>query len=111
MNNSQYFDELETRDPEQRERDLLARLPVQIRNAQQNALAFADILAGHDPAQVNSRSALAKLPVVRKSELLDLQKKNPPLGGLTTSPLSGVRRVFASPGPIYEPEADKEAAA
>lgn len=108
MNDSQYFDGLETREPELREHDLFAKLPAQIENAQQNAPAFTRLLRGCSASDITSRSALAQLPVLRKSELLDLQKASRPFGGLVTTPLKSVRRVFASPGPIYEPEADKE---
>jgi phenylacetate-CoA ligase len=47
---------------------------------------------------------LAELPLTRKSELIDLQRRDPPFGGFVTAPMSSLRRVFMSPGPIYEPE-------
>jgi phenylacetate-CoA ligase len=47
---------------------------------------------------------LAKLPVTRKSELVELQRQAMPFGGLVTRPPGTLRRVFASPGPIYDPE-------
>jgi phenylacetate-coenzyme A ligase PaaK-like adenylate-forming protein len=47
---------------------------------------------------------LAELPLTRKSELIELQRQVPPFGGLTAAPISSLRRVFVSPGPIYEPE-------
>jgi phenylacetate-coenzyme A ligase PaaK-like adenylate-forming protein len=104
----QYFDTLETRDPELRERALLAALPRQIAHAKANAPAFARILADVEPAAVASRAALARLPVTRKSELLELQKASRPFGGLAAArwgaQTAGPARVFASPGPIYEPE-------
>jgi len=103
-----HFDTLETRDPQARERALLAALPRQIACAKANAPAFAHLLADVDPAAVTTRDALAKLPVTRKSELALLQKANRPFGGLAAQRRGpgGVRfaRVFASPGPIYEPE-------
>ena len=49
-------------------------------------------------------TALAKLPVLRKSALKDLQAADPPYGGFTTSPVGQLARVFMSPGPIFEPE-------
>jgi phenylacetate-CoA ligase len=103
-----HFDTLETRDPEVRERALLAALPRQIACAKANAPAFARLLAEVDPAAVTTREALAKLPVTRKSELAQLQQASRPFGGLAAARHGpgGVRfaRVFASPGPIYEPE-------
>ena len=65
-----------------RERDLLARLPAQIAHAQAKTAAFAKLLADVDPATVSSREALAALPVIRKSELLELQKTARPLAVL-----------------------------
>ncbi len=99
-----YYDTLETRDPQQRERDLLAVLPAQIAHAKKNAPGFARILADIDSTAVTSRAALAKLPVTRKSDLKDLQNEMPPLGGLNAIPIGKFKNIFVSPGQIYEPE-------
>jgi phenylacetate-CoA ligase len=99
-----YYDSSETRDPAAREAALLARLPRQIAHARANAPGFARILKDVDPAAVTSREALARLPVTRKSDLGDLQKLLPPLGGLNATPLAKLSKVFISPGPIYDPE-------
>ncbi|MFN0301069.1 MAG: phenylacetate--CoA ligase family protein [Burkholderiales bacterium] len=99
-----YYDALETRDPQDRERALMAALSVQIVHAKKNAPGFARILAGVDPTAVTSRAALAKLPVTRKSELKDLQNQMPPLGGLNAIPIGKFKNLFVSPGQIYEPE-------
>ena len=103
-----HYDALETRDPEARERAILERLPKQIAHAKAHAGAFARLLAQVDPAAVTSREALARLPVTRKSELAEIQKSSRPFGGLAASGWGGgrpgVKRVFASPGAIYEPE-------
>jgi phenylacetate-CoA ligase len=105
---SQYFDTLETRDPEVRQRAQLARLPRQIAHAKRATKAFALILADIDPAEVTSREALAKVPVTRKSELLEMQKAARPFGGFSATHYRSFgdapAHVFASPGPIYEPE-------
>ena len=99
-----FFDTLETRDPAERERAQLARLPRQIAHAKAHAPALARLLAGVDPAAVTSRDALAAVPVTRKSALLELQQAERPFGGLATTRWGAIRRVFASPGPICEPE-------
>jgi phenylacetate-CoA ligase len=101
---TEHFDALETRPPEQRERELLAALPRQVAHAQASAPAYARLLAGVDAMTIASRDALAQLPVVRKSELLEQQKAGRPFGGFVAGRWGDVRRVFASPGPIYEPE-------
>ncbi len=99
----QYYDSLEARDPEERERLLMAALSGQIAHAKRRAPGWARILAEVDPAGVTSRAALAKLPVTRKSDLAELQKAERPLGGLNAT-LAQLGKVFVSPGPIYEPE-------
>ena len=101
---SEHYDALETRDPEQREREQLALLRAQVAYAKANAPAFARTLAAIDPADVTSREALSQLPVLRKSELAELQRADRPFGGLAAARRGAVKRVFASPGGIYEPE-------
>ena len=105
-----YFDALETRDPESREAALLAALPLQVAHAKNSSPAFAALLADVNPAEVTSREALAKLPVIRKSELQERQQAARAAGGNVFGGFSSIDfgasmpRVFASPGPIYEPE-------
>jgi phenylacetate-CoA ligase len=101
---AEHYDALETRDPEGRERDLLARLPQQVAHAKANAPGFARILADVDPRAVTSRAALARLPVTRKSDLKALQAAARPLGGLNATPVGKLAKLFVSPGQIYEPE-------
>ena len=110
---SQHYDALETRSPQEREAALMAALPAQIAHAQKNSAAFAQILQGVDATSITSRAALATLPVTRKYELLarqQAQRATDPFGGFSTIGWkgmlrpSGARRVYQSPGPIYEPE-------
>src|SRR3954463_6975548 len=98
-----HFDSLETRDPSDRERDLFARLPAQIAHAM-TAPGWAKHLGGVDSKSINTRAALAKLPLLRKSALLGLQKETPPFGGFNVTPPGKAKRLFVSPGPIFEPE-------
>jgi phenylacetate-CoA ligase len=97
------FDALERRDPPDRERDLMARLPQLVALAQ-TAPGWARILDGFDAARIDSREALAALPVTRKSDLKALQQSPAPFGGLNVTPLGAMSRVFVSPGPIFDPE-------
>jgi phenylacetate-CoA ligase len=99
-----HFDALEARRPEEREAALMAALPGHLANAQQNAPGWARILKDVDPAAVTTRAALAKLPLTRKSDLAELQKVIPPLGGLNATPVDKLARLFVSPGPVYDPE-------
>jgi len=105
---SDFFDALETRDPQEREAALMAALPRQVAHAQARSAAMGEILAGVDAAGVTSRTALARLPVTRKHELFERQKAlraRDPFGGFAAV-VRGPQmpRVYASPGPIYEPE-------
>ena len=101
---TKYYDLLETRAPAEREQALLAALPAQIAHAKQHAPGFSRILADVDAQAVSSRAALARLPVTRKSDLGELQKLQPPLGGLNATPLNKLAKIFVSPGPTYEPQ-------
>jgi phenylacetate-CoA ligase len=112
---TEFHDALETRDPATREAALLAALPGHIARAQQTTSAFGEILAGVDATSIGSRAALARLPVLRKTELLARQqalRAQDPFGGFSAIGWrglragSGARRVFQSPGPIYEPEGE-----
>jgi phenylacetate-CoA ligase len=104
---SPHYDTLETRTPADREKALMQALPQQVAHAKANAPFFRQWLKDVDPAAVTSRAALAKLPVLRKSMLGEVQKKDPPMGGLITVPMSRVRHVFMSPGPIFEIDTDE----
>ncbi len=132
-----FYDALEARDPAQREAALMAALPGHVAQAQSATSAFAELLAGVDATRITDRAALARLPVLRKTELFERQKSlreqalaarqqvqarrdgvasdtaaavNDPFGGFSAIGWRGMvkgqgaRRVFQSPGPIYEPE-------
>jgi len=100
----EHFDKLETRSAKARESALMKALPGLIAHAKRRAPGFSRILKDVDPAKVNSREALAKLPVTRKSDLGALQKDSPPLGGLNATPVEKLAKLFISPGPIYDAE-------
>ena len=109
-------DSRESRAPDEREADLFAQLSTQIAHAKTATIAFAKSLAHVDAKSITSRVALAKLPVIRKSELLEQQQasraaKGDPFGGYSALGFAGwnahaarAARIFASPGPIYELE-------
>jgi len=99
-----FYDALEARRPEEREAALMAALPAHLAHAKRNAPGWARILQDVDPAAVTTRAALAKLPVTRKSDLAELQRAIPPLGGLNATPIEKLAKLFASPGPVYDPE-------
>ena len=98
-----HYDALETRDPADREREIFARLPEVVARAM-TAPGWAAHLKGVDPKSVTSRAALARLPLLRKSDLASLQKAVPPFGGFNVTPPGKAKRLHMSPGPIFEPE-------
>jgi phenylacetate-CoA ligase len=100
---TEHHDALETRSPAAREADLFARLPA-VLAAALKAPAYAQRLAGIDPAAITDRKALARLPVLRKAELPALQKAALPFGGFVAEAPGSFGRLFTSPGPIFEPE-------
>jgi len=100
-----YYDDLEIRDPDGREREQFVRLPNIVAGAM-TAPGWARRLDGIDPTSVVSRGGLAKLPLLRKSELPALQQADPPFGGFNVMPPDKARRLMMSPGPIFEPECE-----
>src|SRR5215475_15560564 len=98
-----YYDRLETRDPAERDREQFGRLPGLIVRAME-ASGWAKQLAGVDPQAVRSRAALARLPLLRKSDLAGLQQADPPFGGFNVVAPGKARRLLMSPGQIFEPE-------
>jgi phenylacetate-CoA ligase len=101
------YDDFEAREPSQRERDQFVGLPGLISWAMR-APGWAKHLAGVDAQSVTSRAVFARLPLLRKSDLIVLQKATPPFGGFDLLPERKFARMFMSPGPIFEPEADWE---
>jgi phenylacetate-CoA ligase len=103
--NGDFYDALETRDPTEREAALMAALPRVIAAAREHAPYYRERLAKVRPEDVADRRALVDLPLTRKSDLIEMQRRDPPFGGLAAAPVAALARIFASPGPIYEPEA------
>jgi phenylacetate-CoA ligase len=99
-----HFDSRETRSMAERDAELATRLPKLVAHALASAPAWKTILGNTVSSTITSRAALARLPVTRKSDLFEAQKAHRPFGGFNAANYSAIRRVFASPGPIYEPE-------
>jgi len=99
-----FYDALETRSPDEREATLMIELPRVIAAAKAHAPAYRGLLAKVRPEDVTDRRALVDLPLTRKSDLIEMQRRDPPFGGLNAAPIASLARVFSSPGPIYEVE-------
>jgi phenylacetate-CoA ligase len=104
---AEYYDDLETRSPAEREAQLMAALSAQVAHAKAHAAGYAGAFADVDPASIDSRAALASLPVTRKHDLIALQKENPPFAGLNGVPVGDASLIFTSPGPIFELAMDR----
>ncbi|MBL8572500.1 MAG: AMP-binding protein [Hyphomicrobiaceae bacterium] len=98
-----YYDGREILSPEAREVALLAALRAGL-PAATRARAWAARLAGIDPAEIRTRADLARIPVLRKPELAEAQKSDPPFGGFAVTGAGAMGRLFMSPGPVFEPE-------
>lgn len=103
-NSATFYDRQEVRSPADREAALFHALPGLLHHALANAPFFAGHLGALEPDSVASRDDLGRLPVLRKSDLADLQIAHPPFGRLTATPSTRLARIFASPGPVYDPE-------
>src|SRR5688500_4469784 len=98
-----FYDDLETRSAEARAADMAVALPRLSAHALAAAPARAEHLGPVDAAGVVDAAALARLPVLRKSALVEAQRARPPFGGYAAGRPADFARVFQSPGPIYEP--------
>jgi len=101
----EYFDKLEVMTAEERLQYQDRMLAQAINNAYNNAPAAKELLdrTGVKPSQIKTLKDLGRLPVTRKTDLIEMQKAKPPYGGLLAIPPQDVERVFLSPGPVYEP--------
>jgi phenylacetate-CoA ligase len=101
----EFFDELEIMSAAEREEYLNLRLSETIDHAYRHAPAVRGIFdkAGVSPAQIRTIKDLEKLPIIRKTDLIERQRANPPYGGFLAIPPEYIDRVFISPGPLYEP--------
>ena len=99
-----HYDSKEVRSNEEREASLFDRLPSHLESAVSKAPGLAKHLAGCSLSSINSRTELAKLPVLRKPDLMRAQEEKPPFGGFANMETLAGSRVFMSPGPIWEPQ-------
>ena len=102
---TEFFDALETRSPQQREHDLFDNLPEVLADIVARISGWGKRYENHDLTKINSREELAKLPVMRKPDLMEAQSAKPPFGDFVDTSLLAGNRIFMSPGPVWEPQA------
>ena len=96
---SNRFEDEERRSPEERRAAFLTSLNAQLARA-----AALPGYAGALPSEpLETLDDLSGIPFLRKSDLMALQAKAPPFGGLTTRMTGDFDTLHQSPGPIYEP--------
>ncbi len=100
-----FFDKAEIQDPLFRQTGLMAKLRKQLGHAKSSSPYWQNALADIDPENIQSREDLARLPILRKNDLVTLQAGDDLFGGIATDQ-GRIKRVFFSPGPIVEPQAD-----
>ena len=97
-----FFDALETRTADQRLDENLAALRAQVAQAK-TLSGYQESLSSVGADGILSLDDLAKLPILRKSDLSNAQEPGQTLGGYNARALSDFAHIFQSPGPIYEP--------
>jgi phenylacetate-CoA ligase len=100
-----YKKHLETMPPKKRNEYLDQKLRGIIQYAYKHSTAIKRKLDSVHlmPKDIRSVKDLEKIPITKKAELVELQKKNPPFGGFEGIPIRQMRRIYVSPGPILEP--------
>lgn len=102
---------LETMPPKKRLESLNQKLKGIVQYAYKNSIAFRNKMdsVGLKPKDIQTIRDLQEIPITKKADLVELQKRNPPFGGFEAVPIETLRRIYVSPGPILEPgEAEYE---
>jgi phenylacetate-CoA ligase len=96
---------LETMPHQKRVEYLNRRLRGIVLYAYKHSVAVRNKLdsVGLDPEDIQTAKDLGKIPITSKADLIELQKKDPPFGGFGGVPIQQLRRIYVSPGPLYEP--------
>ncbi len=96
---------LETMPQKKRVEYLHQKMHSIVRYAYHHSTAIKNKLdsVGFKPKDIQTIKDLEKLPITKKTDLVELQKKNPPFGGFEGVPIREMRRIYISPGPICEP--------
>ncbi len=105
---TEFYDNLEIRSTEERETQTLQKIHTVLDSAKNRTKYFSEKLEGWGVADIKTSRDLQNLPLTRKSDLLESQKQNPPFGNMTAVPSNKLRRIFSSPGPIYDPQGHQE---
>ena len=102
----EYYDELEIMSRKEREEYYNHKLREQIQYAYDHAPAMRAkfVSAGIRPADIRTLKDMENIPITHKDELISLRQADPPFGGLLGVPRKKLKKIFMSPGPIYDIE-------
>ena len=98
-----YFDRLETRSAQSRVNAHMKELRGLLAIARNKAPALRRQLKDVDVSALKLPADIARVPVLRKSDLAAMQRENPPFGGLIATRPGMLRHCLVSPGPIFVP--------
>ncbi len=98
-----FYDDLEAMSRTQKRDYYDEKVRWIVRHAYEHAPAIREKmdLAGVGPSDIQSVDDMTKIPITSKDDLIGMQKKDPPFGGLLTVPLNRLKSICMSPGPIY----------
>ncbi len=88
--------------------DRLALLAVRDGAMRSREIARRLTAAGVTPDDVAGVADLAAIPVLPKDDLPAMQAADPPFAGMLAVPVGSLRRVYRSPGPITDPEGNRD---
>ncbi len=102
-NSNNFFSDNETQDPLKREKLLFDDISIRLKQISNISEGWKNKLNDIDIDKIKTREDFQKIPVTRKSNLIELQKTNSPYAGFNIKDPKEYTFMFASPGPIYEP--------
>ncbi len=81
-----------------------------LKYAYQNAPGYKSFLdeRGINPQDIKNINDFSKIPVLKKNRMPEFHQNNPPFGGFLAVPVETLKRIYVSPGPIYDPEGRQE---
>ena len=97
MIKNKFFDDLEVRSKDERISDHLKKLNKLIEKAKQNKNQLLRF-----NVEIEDLDDLSQIPLLRKSDLIDKQSKQPPFAELNVSEIKDFAHIYRSPGPIYD---------
>jgi phenylacetate-CoA ligase len=109
--NTGFYDkDLETMNKEERKKRKIEGVLKIFKYAYENAKGYKKFIdsAGINPDSIKTIDDFAKVPVLKKNRMPELHHNDLPFGGFLAVPVESLKRIYVSPGPIYDPEGRKD---